>query len=103
MLYLSAGPACDDSEAGASANSRVSALTGLMCLGSALMQVRKILWELLRLIPDAEAARHVNVTKVQELIYPLGLSTKRAVMLKRFSEDYLDKQVGLSSSAFLNY
>lgn len=54
--------------------------------------VRKILWELLRLIPDAEAARHVNVTKVQELIYPLGLSTKRAVMLKRFSEDYLDKQ-----------
>lgn len=60
---------------------------------AASVQVRKVLWALFALVSSPAAAEHVNVEAIQEIIYPLGLATKRAVMIKRFSAEYLSKQV----------
>ena len=57
--------------------------------------MRKVLWELFHLVPSPVAAEHASTDAIQRIIYPLGLATKRAVMIKRFSAEYLDKQVGL--------
>ena len=59
----------------------------------AFVQVRKILWNLFQLAPSPEAAVGVDVALVEELIKPLGLFRKRAVMFKRFSREYLEKDV----------
>ncbi|KAK9785518.1 hypothetical protein WJX73_000554 [Symbiochloris irregularis] len=54
--------------------------------------VRKVLWDLFRLVPSAGAAADADVAQIRDIIYPLGLATKRAPMLKRFSADYLQKR-----------
>ena len=61
----------------------------------ASVQVRKILWNLFQLAPSPEAAVGVDVALVEELIKPLGLFRKRAVMFKRFSQEYIEKDVSL--------
>eukprot|EP00884_Botryococcus_braunii_P023235 jgi/Botrbrau1/9596/Bobra.106_2s0018.1 len=54
-------------------------------------QVRKVIWNLFELMPNAEAAASVNISELEALLYPLGLFRKRALMIKRFSEEYLSK------------
>jgi methyl-CpG-binding domain protein 4 len=56
------------------------------------VQVRKVLWELFTYAPTAEAAVKADVAKVEAMIRPLGLFRKRAVMFKRFSQEYLEKE-----------
>lgn len=45
------------------------------------------------LAPTPEAAAEADTVKVEEIIKPLGLFRKRAVMFKRFSKEYLEKDV----------
>ena len=61
-----------------------------------MAQVRKVVWDLFRLVPDASAAELTDVAQIQAIIQPLGLATKRAPMIKRFSADYLNTQVILT-------
>ena len=56
-------------------------------------QVRKVIWKLFKLMPTPEAAVAADVDAIRALIEPLGLAPKRAPMLKRFSQEYLQKQV----------
>ena len=57
------------------------------------VQVRKVLWTLFKRWPTPQAAAEADVEELERLIYPLGLATKRAPMVKRFSREYLDTQV----------
>ena len=57
------------------------------------LQVRKVLWELLKLWPTPQAAAAADVKQLERLIYPLGLATKRAPMVIRFSREYLETEV----------
>lgn len=59
------------------------------------MQVRKVIWKLFELMPTPEAAVAANVDDIRRIIEPLGL-IKRAPMLQRFSQEYMEKQVGTS-------
>lgn len=43
--------------------------------------------------PDAASAAQADVAAIERLIYPLGLATKRAAMVIRFSQEYLDTEV----------
>ena len=52
-----------------------------------------MLWELFQLIPTPEAAAAADPSAIEKVIWPLGLFRKRAVMVHRFSMDYLEKQV----------
>ena len=57
------------------------------------MQVRKVIWELFKMCPDPAAAAKADVGAIEKLIYPLGLATKRAAMVVRFSQEYMDTEV----------
>ena len=59
------------------------------------LQVRKVVWQLFKLYPNPRALAAADAKQVEQLIYPLGLMTKRAVMIIRFSQEYLDMQVCL--------
>ena len=56
-------------------------------------QVRRVIWELFKMCPDAATAAKADVGAIERLIYPLGLATKRAAMVVRFSAEYLDTEV----------
>lgn len=60
-------------------------------------QVRKILWKLFELAPTPESGATVDTAQVEEIIKPLGLFRKRALMFKRFSQEYLETNVRLFS------
>jgi hypothetical protein len=71
-----------------------SAERGALEKGMDAVQVRKVIWKLFKLMPTPEAAMAADVEAIRALIEPLGLAPKRAPMLKRFSQEYLQKQVG---------
>ncbi|XP_033119760.1 methyl-CpG-binding domain protein 4-like [Anneissia japonica] len=50
-----------------------------------------VLWEFFELYPTAEVTRNAEWEPIAELIEHLGLSTKRAKMMIRFSDEYLSK------------
>ena len=56
------------------------------------VQVRKVLWQLFSLYPTPQALAAAEAKQVEQLIYPLGLMTKRAVAVIRFSQEYQDRQ-----------
>ena len=43
--------------------------------------------------PDAATAAQADVGAIERLIYPLGLATKRAAMVVRFSAEYMGTEV----------
>ena len=57
--------------------------------------MRRVIWELFKMCPDAASAAQADVAAIERLIYPLGLATKRAAMVIRFSREYLDTEVSL--------
>lgn len=61
------------------------------------LQVRKILYQLFELCPTPEAAIEADTAVVEGIIRPLGLFRKRALMFKRFSREYIEKQVAFQS------
>ena len=58
-----------------------------------MVQVRVVIWQLLRLCPTPEAAINANEEAIQTIIQPLGLFRKRARAIQRFSHDFLHKEV----------
>lgn len=58
--------------------------------------MRRILWKLFELAPTPEIAMNADPEAVEAVIYPLGLYKKRALMFKRFSREYLQKEVAFS-------
>ncbi|XP_027078603.1 uncharacterized protein [Coffea arabica] len=53
------------------------------------LQVRRVIDELFTLCPTAQSASHISAEDIEKIIQPLGLHRKRAVMIKRFSAEYL--------------
>lgn len=62
-----------------------------MLIGST--QVRRILWKLFEFAPTPEAGALAEPEQIEAIIKPLGLFRKRALMFKRFSREYLEKDV----------
>ena len=57
------------------------------------MQVRKVMWDLFQLCPTPEAGRDADTPTVENIIRPMGLHQKRAVIFKRFCREYIEKEV----------
>jgi len=56
-------------------------------------QVRNVIWDLFKLIPTPEAAIAIEDTsEIEKIIQPLGLFRKRAVAIKKMSEEFQNKQ-----------
>ncbi|PON79501.1 DNA-3-methyladenine glycosylase I [Parasponia andersonii] len=55
------------------------------------LQAQKIISELFTLCPNAKAATEVASEEIEKIIQPLGLQRKRAVMIQRFSQEYLEE------------
>lgn len=51
------------------------------------------MWRLFELAPTPEAGALADPEEVSTVIRPLGLFRKRAQMFKRFSREYLEKDV----------
>nr|KYP57120.1 Methyl-CpG-binding domain protein 4 [Cajanus cajan] len=54
-------------------------------------QAKKIVSDLFKLCPDAKSCTQVAREEIEKTIQSLGLQHKRAAMLQRFSEEYLDE------------
>eukprot|EP00803_Ostreobium_quekettii_P005760 evm.model.scf_1562.5 EVM.evm.TU.scf_1562.5 scf_1562:30486-34605(+) len=55
-------------------------------------QVRRVVWDLFRICPEARHAAAVDVSTLEQLLRPLGLFRKRAADIKRFSQEYIEKE-----------
>ena len=58
---------------------------------TSINQVRSVIWKLFDLIPNAQAAVEADETEIEAIIQPLGLFRKRSKAIKRFSQEYLEK------------
>ena len=66
-------------------------LVSTICLNvTTRPQVDKILHQFLQLWPDAEATANTDWEEIYAVIEPLGLGSKRALALVRFSQEWLD-------------
>lgn len=63
----------------------------MMLNKTSINQVRSVIWKLFELIPNAQAAVEADQTKIEAIIQPLGLFRKRSKAIKRFSQEYLEK------------
>ncbi|XP_065853904.1 uncharacterized protein [Euphorbia lathyris] len=52
-------------------------------------QVKGVIADLFALCPDAKAATQATQEEIEKIIQPLGLHKKRAMMIRRMSEEYL--------------
>ena len=68
-----------------------------MCspLAAVFVQVRKVIWDLFKLAPTAEAMAAADLEAISRVMLPLGLH-KRGAMLQRFSQEYTAKNVRAS-------
>ena len=55
------------------------------------MQAERVVAHLFTLCPDAKAATGVATEEIERAIKSLGLQKKRAKMVQRLSEDYLQE------------
>lgn len=55
-------------------------------------QVRKVIWDLFALCPTPAAAAVADPAAIEGIIKPLGLFRKRAVMVQRMSDEYVNKE-----------
>ncbi|XP_061357204.1 methyl-CpG-binding domain protein 4-like protein [Gastrolobium bilobum] len=55
-------------------------------------KVKEVLLELFELCPDAKSCTRVSNDEISKIIQPLGFQNKRALMLRRFSEEYLEER-----------
>ena len=55
------------------------------------LQAGRIISDLFTLCPDAKAATEVASGEIEKIIQPLGLHRKRALMIQRFSREYLEE------------
>ena len=55
------------------------------------MQAERVVADLFTLCPDAKAATGVATEEIERAIKSLGLQKKRAKMVQRLSEDYLQE------------
>ncbi|CAI9117214.1 OLC1v1018563C1 [Oldenlandia corymbosa var. corymbosa] len=53
------------------------------------LQASRVINQLFALCPDAQSAAEVDTQDIEKVIQPLGLQKKRAVMIQRFSQEYL--------------
>ncbi|XP_058075500.1 uncharacterized protein LOC131223927 [Magnolia sinica] len=53
-------------------------------------QVRQVLTDFFKLLPDAKTATNVAEEDIKKVIKSLGLQNKRTGMIQRFSKEYLD-------------
>ena len=67
-----------------------------------LGQVRKVIWRLFDLWPTAEAAAGADEGAIGDVINVLGLF-KRSATVKRFSQEYLSKQVRAAEATSLRH
>nr|XP_048333436.1 methyl-CpG-binding domain protein 4 isoform X6 [Ziziphus jujuba var. spinosa] len=56
-----------------------------------LLQTRKVISDLFTLCPNAKAATEVATEEIEKIIESLGLQNKRAVAIKRLSQEYLEE------------
>uniref|UniRef100_A0A803QIV8 HhH-GPD domain-containing protein n=1 Tax=Cannabis sativa TaxID=3483 RepID=A0A803QIV8_CANSA len=54
------------------------------------IQAKQVISDLFNLCPNAKVASEVSSGEIEKIIQPLGLFRKRAVMIKRFSQEYLE-------------
>ncbi|GAQ80003.1 hypothetical protein KFL_000440050 [Klebsormidium nitens] len=52
--------------------------------------MRRVIWDLFKLIPTAEAAMAADTDAIGKVIHSLGLQNKRAATIQRFSQEYLE-------------
>ncbi|KAL5570622.1 hypothetical protein UlMin_027197 [Ulmus minor] len=55
------------------------------------LQAGRVISDLFTLCPDAKAATEVAPVEIEKIIQPLGLQKKRAIMIQRFSHEYLEE------------
>ncbi|XP_030483971.2 methyl-CpG-binding domain protein 4-like protein [Cannabis sativa] len=55
------------------------------------IQAKQVISDLFNLCPNAKVASEVSSGEIEKIIQPLGLFRKRAVMIKRFSQEYLEE------------
>uniref|UniRef100_A0A6N2K9U5 Uncharacterized protein n=1 Tax=Salix viminalis TaxID=40686 RepID=A0A6N2K9U5_SALVM len=55
------------------------------------MQAERVIADLFTLCPDAKAATGVATEEIERAIKSLGLQKRRAKMVRRLSEDYLEE------------
>ncbi|KAK9286309.1 hypothetical protein L1049_014699 [Liquidambar formosana] len=55
------------------------------------LQAKRVISDLFTLCPNAKIATEVATEEIEKLIKTLGLQRKRAVMLQRFSQEYLEE------------
>ncbi|KAJ4719284.1 methyl-CpG-binding domain protein 4-like protein [Melia azedarach] len=55
------------------------------------MQAGRVISDLFTLCPDAKAATKVATEEIEKVIQSLGLQKKRAMMIQRFSREYLEE------------
>lgn len=53
------------------------------------LQARRVISDLFTLCPDAKTATKVVTEEIEKIIQTLGLQRKRAVMIQRFSQEYM--------------
>ncbi|XAR73098.1 hypothetical protein NMG60_11006943 [Bertholletia excelsa] len=56
------------------------------------LQAGRIIWELFFLCPNAKVATGVPRENIEKVIKSLGLQRKRAIMIQRFSREYLGEK-----------
>ncbi|KAI3866824.1 hypothetical protein MKW98_002809 [Papaver atlanticum] len=54
-------------------------------------QVKKVLPDFFKLFPDAKSSLEVVPQEIEEIIWTLGIHDRRAIMIQRFSSEYLWK------------
>ena len=63
----------------------------IFCNLTKRVQAEPYLWNFLSKYPTPLAASTANVSEIQEMIKPLGLSKRRSSALVRMSNDYINK------------
>lgn len=55
------------------------------------LQAGRVITDLFALCPNAKAATEVATEEIEKVMQTLGLQKKRAVMIQRFSQEYLEE------------
>ncbi|XP_061344518.1 methyl-CpG-binding domain protein 4-like protein isoform X2 [Gastrolobium bilobum] len=61
-------------------------------LYACFLQVKRVILDLFKLCPDAKSCTQITKEEIEQIIRSLGLQRKRAHMLQRFSQEYLEER-----------
>lgn len=54
-------------------------------------QVHQVIYKFFDKYPTPESASNANIEDIKRIIHPLGMQNKRAMTIKRFSHDFINK------------